>query len=129
VNPCVDYSAAVASLTSLTKQRLLLGEKVAAAKYGTGQPIEDPEREAMLLHDVAERSERIGLDPAVSTCYFRNQIEASKRLQRRLYARWRTCPDARPRRRPDLATEVRPELDHLTREILCGLKTVSQFAR
>jgi chorismate mutase len=119
----------VASLTSLTRRRLLLSEEVAAAKYGTGQPIEDPEREAMLLHDVAERSARIGLDPAVSTCYFRNQIEAGKRLQRRLHARWRTCPDAQPRRRPDLATEVRPQLDRLTREILCGLKTVAQFAR
>ena len=119
-----EHADAVASLVSLTKRRLELGEQVAAAKFFSGQPIEDPEREAMVLRDVARRAAEIGLDPEIGTSYFLTQIDASKRLQRRLHAMWRERPDSRPEYSPDLAAEVRPEMDRLTGEILLALKAI-----
>jgi chorismate mutase len=121
-----EHADAVASLVSLTRRRLELGEQVAAAKFGSGQPIEDPEREAMVLRDVARRAAEIGLDPEVGTSYFLTQIDASKRLQRRLHTMWRERPDSRPDFSPNLDAEVRPELDRLTGEILLALKAIDR---
>jgi chorismate mutase len=39
-------------------------------------------------------------------------------VQRGLYALWAEHPELRPSERPDLATEVRPELDQITAEIM-----------
>jgi chorismate mutase len=121
-----EHADAVASLVSLTKRRLELGEQVAAAKFWSGQPIEDPDREALVLREVAGRAAEIGLDPEIGTTYFLTQIEASKRLQRRLHAMWRERPDSRPDYSPDLAAEVRPEMDQLTAEILLALKAIDR---
>jgi chorismate mutase len=63
-----------------------------------------------------------GLDPAVSTRFFRAQLEANKVVQRGLHGLWMSCPRSRPRERPDLATEVRPELDEITDQMLDQLK-------
>ncbi|MFE9643673.1 gamma subclass chorismate mutase AroQ [Streptomyces sp. NPDC006365] len=110
----------LASLTGLFTERLLLADKVAAAKYGTDTPIDDPVRERQILDDVAARA--VGLDPDVVAAVFRDQIEANKLVQRGLYARWDAHPDERPTERPDLAKEVRPALDLITTRLLAALQ-------
>ena len=118
-------SAPVSGLTSLTElfaERLLLADKVAAAKYGTDLPIDDPARERQILDDVAARAAGLGLDPDSATAVFRDQIEANKLVQRGLYARWDAHPDERPTERPDLAKEVRPALDLITTRLLAALQ-------
>jgi chorismate mutase len=112
------------SLDALVARRLALGEKVAAAKYGSSTPINDDGREERLLSDVVARSREIGLDPAVSRRFFRAQIEANKMVQKRLHELWLTRPELRPRHRPDLESEVRPELDAITRQMLLRLKAL-----
>jgi len=102
--------------------RLELADKVAAAKWGTDKPVEDPARERQVLADVAERAHRTGVDPGEATAFFRDQIEAGKTVQRGLYARWRAHPAERPTERPDLDKEVRPALDRLTVRLLHALK-------
>lgn len=42
-------------LVDLAAQRVLVGDKVAAAKFGTDQPIDDPAREQQILDSVAAR--------------------------------------------------------------------------
>ncbi|MFE0028718.1 hypothetical protein ACFWX1_47535, partial [Amycolatopsis sp. NPDC059021] len=42
------------ALTDLAVQRILLGDKVAAAKFGTDQPIDDPVREQKVLDSVRQ---------------------------------------------------------------------------
>lgn len=121
-----EHADAVATLVGLTKERLELGEQVAAAKYWSGQPIEDLEREAQVLRDVARRCAEIGLDPEVGTTYFRTQMEAGKRLQRRLHAMWRERPESRPDFSRDLSEELRPRLDRLTDDILGVLKLIDR---
>jgi chorismate mutase len=105
-------------LTDLAVQRIMLGDKVAAAKFGTTQPIDDPAREQQVLDTVARMSVELGLDPAVSVGLFRDQIEANKVVQRGLFALWTEHPELAPTERPDLVTEVRPQLDRITRELL-----------
>jgi chorismate mutase len=109
-------------LADLVSERITLADKVAAAKFGTGQPIDDPDREQLLLDRVRESSPAIELDADLSVRFFRDQIEANKLVQRGLYELWTDHPELRPGERPDLATEVRPELDRLTGCLLRTLK-------
>jgi chorismate mutase len=115
-------ASGLGALTELFAERLLLADKVAAAKYGTEAPIDDPARERQILDDVAARAAGLGLDPDSVTAVFRDQIEANKVVQRGLYARWDAHPDERPTERPDLATEVRPALDLITTRLLAALQ-------
>ncbi|MFJ8468080.1 chorismate mutase [Streptomyces swartbergensis] len=120
----VRHTAAAHDLTPVTEllaQRLLLADKVAAAKYGTDTPIDDPAREAQILDDVRSRAVGLGLDPDAVAAVFRDQIEANKLVQRGLYARWDANPGERPTERPDLAKEVRPALDRITTQLLAAL--------
>ncbi|UNS97833.1 chorismate mutase [Streptomyces tubbatahanensis] len=112
---------ALTAVAKVSADRLALADVVAAAKYGTGEPISDPARERVVLDDVAERSAARGVDRRLATAVFRDQIEASKGVQRGLFARWDLYPSERPARRPDLAGEVRPRLDRITVRLLDGL--------
>ncbi|MFC8073990.1 gamma subclass chorismate mutase AroQ [Streptomyces sp. NPDC057307] len=109
------------SLTDLFAERLLIADKVSAAKYGTDRPIDDPARERIILDDVAARAVGLGLDPGAVVAVFRDQIEASKVVQRGLYSRWDKHPEERPTQRPDLDKEVRPALDRITTRLLSAL--------
>ncbi|MEU0170438.1 chorismate mutase [Streptomyces iakyrus] len=109
-------------VTDLLAQRLLLADKVAAAKYGTDTPIDDPVREARILDDVRARASSLGLEPDAVAAVFRDQIEANKLVQRALYARWNAHPGERPTERPDLAREVRPALDRITTGLPAALR-------
>ncbi|MFI7414742.1 chorismate mutase [Streptomyces sp. NPDC049627] len=115
------------SLTDLFTERLLLADKVAAAKYDTDKPIDDPVREQQILDDVAARAAGLGLDPDATKAVFRDQIEANKLVQRGLYARWDAHPEERPTERPDLVKEVRPALDRITTRLLDTLKDTQRL--
>lgn len=108
-------------LVDLAAQRLALADEVAAAKYGTGKPITDPERERRVLGEVSELAADNELDPAVAVRFFTDQIEAGKHVQRGLHARWDAHPELRPGERPDLG-QVRPELDRISVEAVQQLK-------
>ncbi|KUL25939.1 chorismate mutase [Streptomyces regalis] len=129
--PAPVRAAAVAPgltpLTDLFAERLLVADKVAAAKYGTDKPIDDPVREQQILDDVAARATGLGLDPAAVQAVFRDQIEANKLVQRGLYARWDAHPEERPTERPDLVKEVRPVLDRITTQLLEALQDTQRL--
>ncbi|GAA1567425.1 chorismate mutase [Actinomadura kijaniata] len=115
--------ASLGPLVGLSAERLAVADRVAAAKFGTGRPIDDPVRERQILDEVAGRSARAGVDPVRAVAIFRDQIEAGKLVQRALFRRWTAHPDRAPKTRPDLDTEVRPALDRLTVEILDAVRT------
>jgi chorismate mutase-like protein len=104
-------------LTDLVIQRLLVGDQVAAAKFGTGQPIDDPVREKQELAAVRQSAISLGLNPDAAVTFFQQQINASKVVQQGLFDRWTAHPDQAPTSRPDLGT-IRTELDQLTTELL-----------
>lgn len=108
-------------LTTLIIQRLLISDQVAAAKFGTGQPIDDPVREQQELAAVRAKAPAYGLAPDAAVAFFADQINASKIVQRGLFARWTEHPDQAPTQRPDLG-QIRVELDALTTELLQQLQ-------
>ncbi|MEV0280197.1 gamma subclass chorismate mutase AroQ [Streptomyces sp. NPDC050610] len=111
--------ARLLALADLSARRLATGDLVAAAKWGTGGPIDDPARERQVLDAVARQAAETGVDPAATVRIFRDQIEASKVVQRALHRQWEadpsTAPD--PSERPDLA-EVRLKINRLNGELV-----------
>jgi chorismate mutase-like protein len=86
----------------LISQRLALMQDVAAFKWANGLPIEDLERERIVL----EAAVRSGLDHGLTATsvesFFALQIKAAKEIQRYWFDRWGRDDDAPPA--PDLAT-------------------------
>ncbi|MFF4604705.1 chorismate mutase [Streptomyces sp. NPDC001339] len=107
-------------LAALSAERLALGDLVAAAKWGTGSPIDDPAREQQVLDAVAERARQLGADPEATVRIFRDQIEASKIVQRGLHRRWDADPAQAPAGRPDLG-EIRKEINRVNGELVRAL--------
>ncbi|MDS0134971.1 MULTISPECIES: chorismate mutase [unclassified Amycolatopsis] len=107
-------------LTDLAAQRVAIADQVAAAKYGTPSPIDDPVREQQIYDSVASRAPGLGLAPADAVRFFRAQIEANKLVQRGLYARWDAHPSEVPSPRPDLS-RIRPVIDGLNTGLLTEL--------
>ncbi|KUL58582.1 chorismate mutase [Streptomyces sp. NRRL S-1521] len=135
--PAAEASAAAARpsgaherlrpLAGLSAQRLATADLVAAAKYGAGGPIDDPAREKVVLDTVARQAREAGADPAATVRIFRDQIEASKLVQRELFRRWDADPGQAPDERPDLA-EVREEINRINGELVRGI-AASERAR
>lgn len=101
--------------------RLATADAVAAAKWGTPSPIDDPAREAQVLNAVATQAAGEGLSAGRVQQVFRDQIEANKEVQRALFAWWSVAPGAAPTVRPDL-TQVRPVIDRQNSDILLQLR-------
>lgn len=107
-------------LTDLAAERVLISDKVAAAKF-PDRPISDPVREQQVLDAAAARATELGVDPAAAVRFFRAQIEASKTVQYGLFAYWTAHPDRAPITRPDLPSEVRPVIDRINAGLLTEL--------
>ncbi len=107
-------------LTDLAAQRVAIADQVAAAKYGTPSPIDDPVREQQIYDSVSAQAPALGLDPADAVRFFRAQIEANKLVQRGWYARWDAHPSEVPTTRPDLS-QIRPVIDGLNKGLLTEL--------
>ncbi|MEV7076036.1 chorismate mutase [Streptomyces sp. NPDC093990] len=112
-------------VAGLAAERLTTADLVAAAKWGTDSPIDDPTREQQVLDDVAARAELLGADPAEIRVIFRDQIEANKVVQRGLYRRWTDHPDEAPTTKPDLGV-VRQEINRITGALVQALADTSE---
>ncbi|MCX4552744.1 MULTISPECIES: gamma subclass chorismate mutase AroQ [unclassified Streptomyces] len=99
-------------VAALSAQRLRTADLVAAAKYGTGSPVDDPARERSVLDAAARQARGLGVDPGATRRIFRDQIEANKDVQRALIRAWDAEPSKAPARRPDLAV-VRAEINRV----------------
>ncbi|MGV9878506.1 chorismate mutase [Streptomyces sp. NPDC003006] len=112
--------APLGPLADLSARRLATADLVAAAKYGTGGPIDDPVREKQVLDAVAQEAREIGGDPEATVRIFRDQIEANKAVQRGLFRRWDADPSQAPKERPDLA-EVREKINRVNGRLVRGI--------
>jgi chorismate mutase len=127
---CPGSTAGTASadmLIELVVQRLTLGQDVAAVKYASGQPIDDPIREQKILQSAAHALNRTGLYQKIGRQFFRDQIEASKVIQRGLHHRWYAHPKEVPAVHRNLAAEVRPELDRITAQMKRQFKCMEEL--
>jgi chorismate mutase len=113
-------------LTELVIQRILVGDDVAASKYFSGKPVEDPVREQQIIESVRASAVQLGIDPDQTAAFFRAQIEASKVVQRGLLAYWAAHPDKAPTSGPDLNV-IREKLDSLSTQLLAELVRVDEL--
>lgn len=104
------------TIVELAARRLALAVDVAAAKFAGGQPVDDPAREQQILDWVAEEPGEAGRDARVA--FFRDQMAASKIIQRGLLAYWRAHPEDVPGRSHNLARDIRPALDSINNRML-----------
>ncbi|MFF4909617.1 chorismate mutase [Streptomyces sp. NPDC001260] len=107
-------------VTALAADRLATADLVAAAKWGTDSPIDDPAREQQVLDTVATQAQRIGADPDEIRRVFRDQIEANKLVQRGLFAEWTAHPDRAPTTKPDLNV-VRQTINRINTDLVRSL--------
>jgi chorismate mutase-like protein len=84
-------------------------------------PIEDKPREAQVIQAAVQQGAALGLPEAWVETVFRAQIEASKTVQRELYANWKAQQAGKFDDAPDLAKTIRPELDRITAQLLHSL--------
>lgn len=129
VSPTTDkasHGESLLTLVDVAAQRVQLADTVAAAKWGTDAPINDPAREKAVLDTVATTSTQLGIDPMVALAVFTDQIEANKAVQFELYSRWSAHPGQAPITRPDLG-HVRPILDRITDQLLAELEATQQL--
>jgi chorismate mutase len=108
-------------VVQLAAQRTRVSDRVAAAKLGTGQPVTDPEREAVVVADARAQADRDGVDPEWVARVVLDQIAASTQVQNDLLRQWTEHPDSRPAEQPDLA-QVRPEITRISNELVAALK-------
>ncbi|MCX4391886.1 gamma subclass chorismate mutase AroQ [Streptomyces sp. NBC_01767] len=116
------------SVAELSARRLATGDLVAAAKWGTGGPVDDPARERRVLDSAAERAGALGADPWLTRLVFRDQIEANKAVQRGLHRLWRDHPSEAPTERPRL-DDVRKEVDRLNEALVRAVADSAPYRR
>lgn len=103
-------------LAGLMAERLALMDDVAAYKWLHHGAIEDPPREAALLESLDRRAAARGMGKARradARAFFEAQISAAKVRQRAHFAAWKKGTVLPPESAPDLAEEIRPQLDRI----------------
>ena len=112
-------------VVELAAERLATADLVAAAKWGTDSPIDDPAREQQVLDNVAAQAAQLGADPDEIRVIFRDQIEANKVVQRGLFQRWTDHPDQAPTTKPDLNV-VRQRINQITSALVQALADTTE---
>jgi chorismate mutase len=118
--PTATVSTALYPVAALAAERLATADLVAAAKWGTDSPIDDPAREQEVLDSVAAQAQQAGADPDEVRRIFRDQIEANKLVQRGLFKRWTAHPSEAPTTKPDLNV-VRQRINRITTDLVQAL--------
>lgn len=97
-------------------------QDVAAYKVQNQIPVEDAEREKIVLSNAKKLAATHGLDPESMERFFIAQISAAKAIQYRYSAQLLTREI--PTRPIDLESEIRPELDRLGNDIVMLFATL-----
>jgi chorismate mutase-like protein len=116
--------APAVALARLIDERLSLMPDVARYKWNHKQAIEDLPRERALIDSVRGQAAVRGLSPERVAVFFSAQIEASKVVQRELFARWESQGQGAFDSVRDLGADIRPRLDALNPQLLDTLKAV-----
>ncbi len=112
-----DPDAEVLAVFRLMQDRLLLMRDVAAWKHARAVPVVDAERERQVLDATVAQASELGIDAASARRLFSLQIQLAVRVQESLISSWRSDA-AVPANAPDLAGQLRPQLDRLGSELL-----------
>jgi cyclohexadienyl dehydratase len=114
-------SVGAGQLGQLVEQRLTYMKGVAAFKWHSRLPIENLERERLVLDSAVEHGLRRGLTTHSSRQFFQAQITAAKAIQHYWFAHWREHPESVPASPRDLNSVTRPLLISLGEQIIDAL--------
>ncbi len=117
----VPLAAQGDELSSLLAQRLAYMKDVAAYKWQHELPIENLERERVVLTRAVQQGLRYGLRQDSSRHFFSVQIKAAKEIQRYWFEHWRGGGEGQIPSAPDLERELRPALIQLGDQITAAL--------
>ncbi len=113
--------AAVIRLLDITDERLALMPAVAATKWRSHTSILDPERERAVIRHAGELATPLGLAAEPVEQYFEIQVRLARELEVRMTAQWSADGFQFTGPIPDLATQLRPQLDAVTSQMLRAL--------
>ena len=115
VRAFVNPAATAFETLQLLDARLALMDGVAAAKWQTGAPVLDAAREAQVLEQVVTLAGDHGLAPDTARAVFSLQMRLARDWQERRLKAWHAAGGLpRGTAVPDLARQIRPQLDRLT---------------
>ncbi|ECJ5871657.1 chorismate mutase [Salmonella enterica subsp. salamae] len=83
-------SVSLGAFSTALNERMSLMKDVAAYKMKHHLPIEDFTREQNVFAEAEEEAKNNGLDPYSITSFIRSLMDASKAIQYRYFAQWRT---------------------------------------
>jgi len=117
-------------LLTLIDQRLNVAVMVAQSKWNSGAPINDPVREQKILGDLTASMSAANIQEKLfMRRFFQAQFDAGKIIQQDLQTQWRKQQRGRFIDPPDLARDIRPELDRLTPLLMDALKQALPLLR
>ncbi len=123
-----DEGSLLDHVLQLVDDRLALMPLVAGAKWQHRQPIADPAREAAVIATAGERAVRLGLERAPVEALFAVQIRLAREAQARLTDHWDSAGYDGITPVPDLARDLRPQIDRLTGDLLGALYLLAPYA-
>ncbi|MEB0045631.1 MULTISPECIES: chorismate mutase [unclassified Pseudomonas] len=109
---------ALQTLLVTLNERLNIGDRVALTKWDSGKPIQDSAREAQVIANARQLAVERQLDADDVAQLMAAQMEANKLVQYGLLAQWQAMGKAPDTPRPDLAKQIRPQLDELQSRLL-----------
>ncbi|MFS0896308.1 chorismate mutase [Mycolicibacterium litorale] len=112
-----DDGGPLTALVDAAAQRLSTAEPVAANKWNTKAPIEDPVRVQQVLAAVTTDASARGVDAERVRRVFADQIAATEAIQYSRFAQWKLDPAAAPTTAPELASS-RSVIDGLNRTMV-----------
>ena len=112
-----DPNGPLTGLVDAAAQRLQVAEQVAAVKWNTHGPIEDPGRVRQELATMGSDATAAHIDPAYITRIFRDQIDATEAIEYTRFADWKLHPADAPAAAPDLSSS-RSTIDGLNQTML-----------
>jgi len=115
----VSVKADAEAVFNLINERLSFMEDVALYKKENRIPVEDVEREQVVIANAAQAAEIQGIEGDSISAFFAAQIEVAKAIQYRSLANWISEPTSE--RAPDLVTDIRPALTELGNQIVTAL--------
>ncbi len=115
-----ETQSQITTLARLVDQRLSHMRDVAAYKWINGLPIEDTDRERIVLESSQKSAEKYQLEATSTQRFFEQQIILAKRIQQDWFSQWRKH-GFNDYHYADLDSEVRPALIYLGEEILVAI--------
>jgi chorismate mutase len=112
-----DTPGSLLELVDAAAQRLQTADPVAASKWTTGMPIDDPPRVQQVLAAVRTDATAQGVDPEYVAQVFNDQIDATEAVEYGRFAQWKLDPSSAPAAPPELSAS-RAVIDGLNRRMV-----------